>query len=83
MRIEKCSHCGRSDKELRGPLAILVVLLTFGLAYVQVLRGVSETLIPPWAGVILGSVITFYFMGRSAERMRAITQEEKRNKELG
>jgi hypothetical protein len=75
--VTKCSHCGRRDYELRGPLAVLVVVLTFGLAYIQVLKGASETLIPPWAGVVLGSVVTFYFMGRSAERMRAMSQESK------
>jgi hypothetical protein len=77
----KCSYCGHGEYELRGPLAVLIVLLTFGLAYVQVLKGASETLIPPWAGVILGSVVTFYFMSRSAERMRTMTQESQRREE--
>jgi hypothetical protein len=78
----KCTQCGRHwfGYELRGVLAILVVLLTFGLAYVQLLRGEpSETLIPPWANGILSSVLTFYFMSRSAERMRAMSQERDQN----
>jgi len=59
-------------------LALVIVLLTFGLAYVQVLKGGSETLLPPWAGVILGSVVSTYFMARTGERMRDITRESER-----
>ena len=80
----KCEHCGRRfDKGFRGLLTLLVVILAFGLAYVQLLKGDSETLIPPWVGVILGSVVSMYYMGRTGERMREISQEnaERNNDE--
>lgn len=77
-----CKHCNRK-REFRGVLAVLVVILTFGLAYIQVIKGGSETLLPPWAGVILGSVVSTYFMSRTGERMREITGElaEKKSEE--
>lgn len=74
----RCKHCGRGEGwEFRGVLALLVVILTFGLAYIQVLRGASDTLIPPWAGVILGSVVSTYFMARGGEVMRDKTNDTK------
>lgn len=76
--LSKCKHCGRREGwEVRGVLALLVVLLTFGLAYIQVIKGASETLIPPWAGVILGSVVSTYFMARGGEIMRDKTNDLK------
>jgi hypothetical protein len=75
--VKKCEQCGRKyDKGFRGLLTVLVVILSFGLAYVQLLRGGSETLIPPWVGILLGSVVSMYFMGRTGERMREITREQ-------
>jgi hypothetical protein len=76
LRMKRCEHCGRKpETEFRGWLALIIVLLTFGLAYIQVIKGGSETLLPPWAGVILGAVVTNYFMSRAGERMREMTQE--------
>jgi hypothetical protein len=83
MKRKPCEHCGRKrEHELRGVLALLVVILTFGLAYIQVIKGGSETLLPPWAGVILGSVVSTYFMTRTGERMREITGEQKSGEKL-
>jgi hypothetical protein len=78
--MSNCKHCERQadNREFRGLLAVLVTILTFGLAYVQAIKGGSETLLPPWAGVVLGSVYTFYFMARTGERMREISQEQKK-----
>jgi hypothetical protein len=76
-RMNKCEKCGRKfDTGFRGLITLLIVLLTFGLAYVQVIKGDSETLIPPWVGVILGSVGSTYFMSKTGERMREITHEQ-------
>jgi CHASE2 domain-containing sensor protein len=75
--MKKCEHCGRKyDKGFRGLLTLLVVVLTFGLAYIQIIKGGSETLIPPWVGVILGSVISMYYQSKGGERMREITHEQ-------
>jgi hypothetical protein len=75
-KIKRCEQCGRTyDKGFRGLLTVLVVVLAFGLAYVQLLRGGSETLIPPWVGVILGSVVSMYYQSKGGERMREITRE--------
>lgn len=76
MARKRCEHCGRSyDKGFRGLLTVLVVILAFGLAYVQLIKGGSETLIPPWVGVILGSVVSMYYQSKGGERMREITRE--------
>lgn len=78
MARKRCEHCGRgSDRGFRGLLTVLVVVLAFGLAYVQLIKGGgSETLIPPWVGVILGSVVSMYYQSKGGERMREITREQ-------
>jgi cobalamin biosynthesis protein CobD/CbiB len=75
--MESCAYCNRRRTEgFRGLLALVVVLLTFGIAYYRLYLGrETETLVPTWAGVLVGSVVSTYFMARSGEVMRRITQE--------
>ena len=80
-REPTCPNCGghvaeKREAEFRGFLAVLVVVLTFGIAYVRLILGrETETLVPTWAGVLVGSVVSNYFVSRSGEVMRRITRE--------
>lgn len=75
--MKKCDHCGRKFRpaEFRGLLALIIVVLAFGLAYINALKGGSETLVAPWVAGILGSVISMYYQSKGGERMREITRE--------
>jgi hypothetical protein len=74
--MKRCEYCGRKlGKELRGLITLLIVLLAFGLAYIQAIKGGSATLIAPWVAGILGSVVSMYFQARGGEVMRRMTRE--------
>lgn len=49
---------------------MLVIILTFGLAFLQLILGEEDgATIPPWAAQLAGVVVTGYFMSISASRM--------------
>ena len=53
----------RFDLDVRGLIAIIVVLAGFALGFAQlVLTGSSE--IPAWAAGVVGSVVGYYFASR-------------------
>ena len=55
----------RLDWDVRGVIAILLVLGTFSYAGVQLLvTGNPSTDIPLWMPTLTGTVIAFYFGGR-------------------
>ncbi len=65
-----CPGCrGQRDRDIRGLLTLLVLLLTFGLAFAQLLLGVEDgATIPPWAAAVLTLVLQGYYMTKGAER---------------
>lgn len=65
----------KGEPDLRGLITLAIVLLTFGLAYIQALKGGSPTLIAPWVAAILGSTVSMYFQSKGGERMREMTRE--------
>ena len=76
--IKRCQHCQRTlERDFRGLLTLLIVLLAFGLAFIQALKGGSATLIAPWVAGILGSSVSMYFQSKGGERMREMTREDK------
>lgn len=78
-RPTKCKHCGRwhGSADLRGVITVLIVLFSFGLALIQLLKGGSVTLIAPWVAAILSSVVSMYFQARGGEVMRDKTNDIK------
>jgi hypothetical protein len=72
---EGCPQC--KGRDFRDALVILIVLLTFGIAYLKLLTGTGdETLVPPWAAGINGAALSMYFMSKGGERMREMTNEK-------
>lgn len=56
----------RLDWDIRGVLAVLSLVGTFGYAVtLMVLSGNYSIEIPPWMPTITGTVVAFYFGGRS------------------
>ena len=57
----------RLDWDIRGVLAVLSLLGTFGYAVAQmIMSGSVSAEVPPWMPTITGTVIAFYFGGRSS-----------------
>src|SRR5688500_1637916 len=68
-RRSACPRCAGRGHDIRGMLALLGVLLTFGLAFAQLLLGSEDgATIPPWAAAFLTLVTQGYFMTKGAER---------------
>ena len=56
----------RLDWDIRGVLAVMSLFGTFGYAIaVMVISGNYTVEIPPWMPTITGTVVAFYFGGRS------------------
>lgn len=70
----------KRETDLRGLITLAIVFLTFGLAYIQAIKGGSATLIAPWVAAILGSTVSMYFQSKGGERMREMSQESEKDK---
>jgi hypothetical protein len=79
----KCPSCLERHKTRRdysGALVFLIVLLTFGIAYIRLLTGEDDgTLIPPWAIGFAGPAVAMYLQRKAGERMREMTREKGSN----
>jgi hypothetical protein len=63
-RIQHLERKARFDLDVRGMLAILALIGSFALAFVQlILRGNAD--IPAWAAAVVTGIAGFYFGSRS------------------
>lgn len=70
-RTPRCPDCQHrlTGWDLRGTLTIIVVVLVFGLAYLQLALGIEDgATIAPWAVGALTLVLQGYYMTKGAER---------------
>lgn len=59
------------DLDVRGVLAILAIIGTFTLSFVQLLfTELQSAEIPAWAAAIVASITGFYFGSRSSNETR-------------